>query len=139
MAKTRRSTKKKSESVPVELELALLNNRLAKLEETTGGFWRTAHGHLMALRQMSDGHLRAARQHAIETKQLTAVPKLSAEIERREIDRAYTQAQNRGTGSSRTRVRLEVSAALAQIRKHLPIEQVDVVRRLETLLDEVLP
>lgn len=36
-------------------------------------------------------------------------------------------------------LRLQITTALTQIRRHLPIEQIDVVRSLERLLDAVLP
>lgn len=51
----------------LDSEAALCRSQIAQLNSSTGGFWRTALGTLLQIRQMSDGHIENALLHLEET------------------------------------------------------------------------
>lgn len=170
-----------------------LRQKLALLEESTGGLWRMQDGTLIQIRQMSDSHLQnAIRRFEGQGSVAASIAKMKAEQKRREVDRQWAERTSTGMQSTEKRlaaietklakpvwdskdqlhfdtieqvgrltrrlydmeqenkklrkpaeaaldVRLQVTAALNTIRRQVGIENIDVVRSLERLLDRVLP
>lgn len=111
---------------------------LKKLEESTGGLWRTAKGELLQVRDMSDGHLENAYQFVVGKREgAESALMLKKEIERRKVDRAWRERDEAKTPSPRA----AISIALSILKKnHLgDATRKGIVDYLETLLDEVLP
>lgn len=77
--------------------LAELREDVTRLEQSTGGMWRTARGDVLQLRHMSDDHLANAIQHLEEERKnpdLDVLDDLHREVERREVDRQHRAAED---------------------------------------------
>lgn len=79
------------------LKITQNQNELGLLRESTGGFWTTAHGTVLQIRQMSDGHLKAAMEYLIERNEQDSkgYRSLRAEKKRRAYDLRMRREQDR--------------------------------------------
>lgn len=72
---------------------SMIGERLTRLDDSTGGFWRTALGTTLQIRQMSDAHIANALAHLTETGRegSDGWDSLRAEQKRRARDRRLSQ------------------------------------------------
>lgn len=92
----------------VERTVEQVDDRLGKLEQATGGLWRTAQGYVLQIRDMTDEHLDNARAY-LKDRGLPPNPNIEAECRRR-VEAAKIQGQVRLEKKQTTRV-------IAKLRK----------------------
>lgn len=144
-------------------------DQISRLQDATGGVWKMADGTMIAVRDMSDSHLANALKLVQQKPPTAGsqgwISLFEKEIERRRVDREWAkktghvseiearlaQVQERierleqenksaaWRANTALDVRLQVTTALNTIRRLVGIENLDVVRSLERLLDRVLP